>query len=111
MNENAFLLINDESSTIPAGFEIEEYKAINKFTSLLPADVIQKVFSSSINDNIIVLGSDGNNYWINVQSENMPTEEEINSKIDDYRSYFIQYITQKNSSLIDQKIREGLRVI
>ena len=110
MNENAFLLINDESSTIPAGFEIEEYKAIKKFTSLLPADVIQKVFSSSINDNIIVLGSDGNNYWINVQSENMPTEEEINSKIDDYRSYFIQYITQKNSSLIDQKIREGLRV-
>ena len=38
------------------------------------------------------------------------TDEEINSKVDDYRSYFIQYITQKNSSLVDQKIREGLRV-
>ena len=45
-----------------------------------------------------------------MQSENMPTDEEINSKVDDYRSYFIQYITQKNSSLVDQKIREGLRV-
>ena len=51
-----------------------------------------------------------NNYWIKMQSENIPTDEEINSKVDDYRSYFIQYITQKNSSLVDQKIREGLRV-
>ena len=67
-------------------------------------------FSSSINENIITVGSDGNNYWIKMQSENIPTDEEINAKVDDYRSYFIQYITQKNSSLVDQKIREGLRV-
>jgi hypothetical protein len=73
-------------------------------------DVVSQIFSSSINENIITVGSDGNNYWIKMQSENIATDEEINAKVDDYRSYFIQYITQKNSSLVDQKIREGLRV-
>ena len=110
MNQTAFTFINDDSLDIPDGFEIEEYKAINKFSSLLPMDVISQIFSTSINDEIITVGSDGNNYWIKMQSENIPTDEEINSKVDDYRSYFIQYITQKNSSLVDQKIREGLRV-
>ena len=110
MNQTAFTFINDDTLDVPGGFEIEEYKAINKFSSLLPMDVISQIFSTSINDEIITVGSDGNNYWIKMQSENIPTDEEINSKIDDYRSYFIQYITQKNSSLVDQKIREGLRV-
>ena len=110
MNEGAFSLIDDQGLDIPSGFEIEEYKAINKFSSLLPMDVVSQIFSSSINENIITVGSDGNNYWIKMQSENIPTDEEINAKVDDYRSYFIQYITQKNSSLVDQKIREGLRV-
>ena len=110
MNQSAFTYINDDTLDVPGGFEIEEYKAINKFSSLLPMDVISQIFSTSINDEIITVGSDGNNYWIKMQSENMPTDEEINSKVDDYRSYFIQYITQKNSSLVDQKIREGLRV-
>ena len=110
MNESAFSLIDDQGSDIPSGFEIEEYKAINKFSSLLPMDVISQIFSTSINEEIITVGSDGNNYWIKMQSENIPTDEEINAKVDDYRSYFIQYITQKNSSLVDQKIREGLRV-
>jgi len=110
MNDGAFLLIDDQGLDIPSGFEVEEYKAINKFSSLLPMDVISQIFSSSINENIITVGSDGNNYWIKMQSENIPTDEEINGKVDDYRSYFIQYITQKNSSLVDQKIREGLRV-
>ena len=110
MNEGAFSLIDNQGLDIPSGFEIEEYKAINKFSSLLPMDVVSQIFSSSINENIITVGSDGNNYWIKMQSENIPTDEEINAKVDDYRSYFIQYITQKNSSLVDQKIREGLRV-
>lgn len=110
MNQSAFTFINDDALDVPDGFEIEEYKAINKFSSLLPMDLISQIFSNSINDEIITVGSDGNNYWIKMQSENIPTDEEINSKVDDYRSYFIQYITQKNSSLVDQKIREGLRV-
>ena len=66
-------------------------------------DVISQIFSSSINENIITVGSDGNNYWIKMQSENIPTDEEINAKVDDYRSYFIQYITQKNSSWLIKK--------
>ena len=37
---------------VPGGFEIEEYKAINKFSSLLPMDVISQIFSTSINDEI-----------------------------------------------------------
>ena len=77
MNEGAFSLIDDQGLDIPSGFEIEEYKAINKFSSLLPMDVISQIFSSSINENIITVGSDGNNYWIKMQSENIPTDEEI----------------------------------
>ena len=53
MNEDAFSLINDQGLDVPSGFEIEEYKGINKFSSLLPIDVVSQIFSSSINENII----------------------------------------------------------
>ena len=51
-----------------------------------------------------------NNYWIKIKSENLPSELEIASKLDDYRSYFDQFTGQKNSLLVDEKVRQGLRV-
>ena len=82
--------------TAPNGFEIEEYKSINRFSSLLPAEVLSKISSSSINDEIKVPAAMETNYWIKIKSENLPSELEIASKLDDYRSYFDQFTGQKN---------------
>lgn len=109
-DDSAFELIDSDAKDLPNGFEIEEYKSINRFSSLLPAEVLAKIFSSSINDEIKVSAANGNNYWIKIKSENLPSELEIASKLDDYRSYFDQFTGQKNSLLVDEKIRQGLRV-
>ena len=109
-DDSAFELIDSDAKDLPNGFEIEEYKSINRFSSLLPAEVLSKISSSSINDEIKVSAADGNNYWIKIKSENLPSELEIASKLDDYRSYFDQFTGQKNSLLVDEKVRQGLRV-
>ncbi len=109
-DDSAFELIDSDAKDLPDGFEIEEYKSINRFSSLLPAEVLAKISSSSVNDEIKASAADGNNYWIKIKSENLPSELEVASKLDDYRSYFDQYTGQKNSLLIDEKVRHGLRV-
>jgi peptidyl-prolyl cis-trans isomerase D len=110
IDESAFELINSDEKDLPVGFEIEEYQSINRFSSLLPTDVLSKIFSSSVNDEIKASAADGNNYWIKIKSQNLPSELEVTSKLDEYRTYFDQYTSQKNSSLVDEKVREGLRV-
>ena len=110
IDESAFELINSDEKDLPDGFEIEEYQSINRFSSLLPTNVLSKIFSSSVNDEIKVSAADGNNYWIKIKSQNLPSELEVTSKLDEYRTYFDQYTSQKNSSLVDEKVREGLRV-
>ena len=107
IDESAFELINSDEKDLPVGFEIEEYQSINRFSSLLPTDVLSKIFSSSVNDEIKASAADGNNYWIKIKSQNLPSELEVTSKLDEYKTYFDQYTSQKNSSLVDEKVREG----
>ena len=111
MQLSAFARLADENQTdLPKGFEKESFKNITRYSSLLPREIIDEIFKSNPGDTFSETASDNNRYWISVTSANVLSDEEITQKIEGYRDVVLQYANQQDAVLIDQKLKENVKV-
>ena len=111
MQSNAFTRLADENQTdLPKGFEKESFKKVTRYSSLLPGEIIDAIFKLNPGDTFSETASDNNRYWISVTSFNVLSEEEITQKIEAYQDVVLQYANQQNAILIDQKLKENVKV-
>lgn len=111
MQLSAFARLADENQTdLPKGFEKESFKNITRYSSLLPREIIDAIFKSNPGDTFSETASDNNRYWISVTSANVLSDEEITQKIEGYRDVVLQYANQQDAVLIDQKLKENVKV-
>lgn len=111
MQLSAFDRLADENQTdLPKGFEKESFKNITRYSSLLPREIIDAIFKSNPGDTFSETASDNNRYWISVTSANVLSDEEITQKIEGYRDVVLQYANQQDAVLIDQKLKENVKV-
>jgi peptidyl-prolyl cis-trans isomerase D len=111
MQLSAFARLADENQTdLPKGFEKESFKNITRYSSLLPRVIIDAIFKSNPGDTFSETASDNNRYWISVTSANVLSDEEITQKIEGYRDVVLQYANQQDAVLIDQKLKENVKV-
>ena len=111
MQSNAFTRLADENQTdLPKGFEKESFKKVTRYSSLLPGEIIDAIFKLNPGDTFSETASDNNRYWISVTSFNILSEEEITQKIEAYQDVVLQYANQQNAILIDQKLKENVKV-
>ena len=111
MQLSAFARLADENQTdLPKGFEKESFKNVTRYSSLLPREIIDAIFKSNPGDTFSETASDNNRYWISVTSANVLSDEEITQKIEGYRDVVLQYANQQDAVLIDQKLKENVKV-
>ena len=111
MQSNAFTRLADENQTdLPQGFDEETYQKVSRYSSLLPNDIIDAIFKLNPGNTFSETASDNNRYWVLVTSANVLSEEEITQKIQGYQDVVLQYANQQNAILIDQKLKENVKV-
>ena len=111
MQLSAFARLADENQTdLPKGFQKESFKNVTRYSSLLPREIIDAIFKLNPGDTFSETASDNNRYWISVTSANVLSDEEITQKIEGYRDVVLQYANQQDAVLIDQKLKENVKV-
>ena len=111
MQSSAFARLADEKDTeLPQGFEVDNYQKVTRYSSLLPREIIDAIFKLNPGEKLSQTASDNNQYWVLVTNTNVLSDQEIIQKIDGYRDVVSQYANQQNAILIDQKLKENVKV-
>ena len=111
MQSSAFTRLKEENNDdLPQGFVKESYQKVTRYSSLLPRDIIDAIFKLNPGDSLTQTASDNNQYWVFVSNSNVLSDEEIAQKIEGYRDIVSQYANQQNAILIDQKLKENVKV-
>ena len=111
MQSSAFARLADEKDTeLPQGFEVDNYQKVTRYSSLLPREIIDAIFKLNPGEKLSQTASDNNQYWVLVTNDNVLSDQETIQKIDGYRDVVSQYANQQNAILIDQKLKENVKV-
>ena len=111
MQSSAFARLADEKDTeLPQGFEVDNYQKVTRYSSLMPREIIDAIFKLNPGEKLSQTASDNNQYWVLVTNDNVLSDQEIIQKIDGYRDVVSQYANQQNAILIDQKLKENVKV-
>jgi len=100
----------DTSSSLVDGFSKENFKAVKRFSSLLPPELITAIFNSSIGELVTYKTTNGDQYWAQSSNEVTPTADELGDAVSRYEEFYNGSLGQQFSGFIDHTMRKGQRV-
>ena len=121
-NEKANLIINDFADdaesiingekALPSqnGFTIESFKGVKRFSSLLPPEIINSTFESSLGTLVSSEAFNGDRYWAKSSNESIPTIDELGESIEQYQGFYNESLSQQFSGFIDRAFKKGQKV-
>ena len=77
---------------------------VKRYSSLIPQDVISKVFLSSPGDSISMKSVNGDSYVLDIKQFNEPSEDLVNELLEQYKTFSNERFTNKLSSIINDSI-------
>ena len=90
--------------------EYESYVDVNRYSSLLPREVLNEIFDSSPGKTITKDSFNGDKYIVNISGFNEPTETDINNILEEYGNFSKQILDTKMNQIINKDIFESARV-
>ena len=90
--------------------EYESYVDVNRYSSLLPREVLNEIFDSSPGKTITKDSFNGDKYIVNISGFNKPTETDINNILEEYGNFSKQILDTKMNQIINKDIFESARV-
>ena len=90
--------------------EYESYVDVNRYSSLLPREVLNEIFNSSPGKTITKDSFNGDKYIVNISGFNEPTETDINNILEEYGNFSKQILDTKMNQIINKDIFESARV-
>jgi len=103
-------ILEDTSSSLIDGFSKENFKAVKRFSSLLPPELITAIFDSSIGELVTYKATNGDQYWVQSSNEVTPTADELGDAVSRYEEFYNGSLGQQFSGFIDHTMRKGQRV-
>jgi len=92
------------------GISNETFKNVKRFSSLLPPEVINETFESSIGTLVSSSSFNGDMYWAQSSNEVIPNEADIVDSIDQYRDFYTEVLGKQYSGLIDSALKKNQKV-
>ena len=104
-------IINGEK-VLPSqnGFTLESFKGVKRFSSLLPPEIINSTFESSVGTLVSSEAFNGDRYWAKSFNESIPTIDELGESIEQYRDFYNESLSQQFSGFIDRAFKKGQKV-
>ena len=90
--------------------EYESYVDVNRYSSLLPREVLNEIFNSSPGKTITKDSFNRDKYIVNISSFNEPTETDINNILEEYDNFSKQILDTKMNQIINKDIFESAKV-
>ena len=88
----------------------DSFVGIKRYSSLLPAEVIQKAFISPINEQFQVSASNGDSYLMTVNSIKNPDEEFLEALGEEYKEFSRGQVSNKMATLVFDELRNSAKV-
>ena len=104
------ILIGEEMLPKIEGISKESYKSVKRFSSLLPSEVVNRIFESKLESIISHESINGDRYWTQSSNEFVPNSEELVETVSQYEEFYNNIIGQQLSGFIDHTMKQGQRV-
>jgi peptidyl-prolyl cis-trans isomerase D len=88
----------------------DNFVGVKRFSSLLPAEVLQKAFISPIAEQFQISASNGDSYLITVNSVKSPDDEFLESLVEEYKEFSQNQVSNKMATLIFDELRNSAKV-
>ena len=92
------------------GLSKDDYKSVKRFSSLLPAEVVNKTFESKLGSIVAHESMNGDRYWTQASNEIVPSSEELEDSVSRYEEFYNSSLGQQFSGFIDHTMKQGQRV-
>ena len=92
------------------GYSQESFKAVKRFSSLLPSEIISATFESPIGTVVNNEAFNGDRYWAESSNEVIPSTDELGDSLEQYQAFYNETLTQQFSGFVDRAFKEGQRV-
>jgi peptidyl-prolyl cis-trans isomerase D len=109
-NEAQSILNGEKALPTENAFSLESFKGVKRFSSLLPPEIINSVFESSLGTLVSSEAFNGDRYWAKSSNESIPTIDELGESIEQYQGFYNENLTQQFSGFIDRTFRQGQTV-
>ena len=88
----------------------DNFVGVKRFSSLLPAEVLQKAFISPVAEQFQISASNGDSYLITVNSVKSPDDEFLESLVEEYKEFSKSQVSNKMATLIFDELRNSAKV-
>ena len=90
--------------------ESDSYVDVKRYSSLLPREVLNKIFITSSGNVIIEDAPNGDKYIVNIKNFNMPLESDLEKILDEYNLYGEEIFVTRMNQIVNKDIFEESRV-
>ena len=104
------ILLGEEMLPALEGISKETYKSVKRFSSLLPSEVVNRIFESKLESIISHESINGDRYWTQSTNEVIPFSEELAETVSKYEETYNNLLGQQFSGFIDHTMKEGQKV-
>ena len=92
------------------GISMENYKSVKRFSSLLPSEVVNRIFESKPQSIISHESINGDRYWTQSSNEVVPTPEELIETFSKYEEFYNSSLGQQFDGFINHTMKQGQKV-
>jgi peptidyl-prolyl cis-trans isomerase D len=93
-----------------SGFSKESFKGVKRFSSLLPSEIINATFESSIGSIVNDEAFNGDRYWAKSSNEVIPSADQLGDSLEQYNAFYNETLGQQFSGFIDSAFKKGQKV-
>ena len=104
------IIFGEEMLPEVKGISMENYKSVKRFSSLLPSEVVTRIFESKLQVIIAHESINGDRYWTQSSNEVVPSSEELLEMVSKYEEFYNSSLGQQFDGFINHKMKQGQKV-
>ena len=104
------IILGEEMLPEVKGISMENYKSVKRFSSLLPSEVVIRIFESKLQVIIAHESINGDRYWTQSSNEVVPSSEELLEMVSKYEEFYNSSLGQQFDGFINHKMKQGQKV-
>ena len=101
---------DDSVDTSASYISKDAFVGVKRFSSLLPAEVLEQAFLASVNSQFVSSARNGDTYLMTVTAVNSPDEEFLDAMVEEFKEFSSSQVSNKMATLIMDEMRNSAKV-
>ena len=101
---------DDSVDTSASYISKDAFVGVKRFSSLLPAEVLEQAFLASVDSQFVSSARNGDTYLMTVTAVNSPDEEFLDAMVEEFKEFSSSQVSNKMATLIMDEMRNSAKV-